>query len=232
MYIYEGQWEKICILGLYVGDILLLTNDIDMLVETKQLLFSYFYMKDLGEASYVLGIQILRDRPSCILRLSQQTSVEHILKSFNIQSCSSSKTPIVKSDRFFKGQCPQNDIERNQMKAVPYSSVVANLMYAQVFTHHDIAFVVNVLGRHLSDLSQSHWKVAKKVLRYFQGTKDLMVTYRHTDNLEVVGFSDSDYTNYVDDKKYTSGYIFMMTEGDASWKSVKQTLIVSSTIEA
>ena len=69
------------------------------------------------------------------------------------------------------------------MKGIPYSSVMGNLMYAQVCTHPDIAFVVDVLGRYLSDPGQSHWKVAKKVLRYLQGTKDLMLTYRHTDTL-------------------------------------------------
>ena len=47
-----------------------------------------------------------------------------------------------------------------------------------------------------------------------------MLTYPHTDTLEVVGFSDSDYTGYVDDKKSTSGYIFMMFEEVVSWKSV------------
>ena len=52
------------------------------------------------------------------------------------------------------------------MKAVPYSLVVGSLMYAQVCTHLDIAFVIGVLGRYLSDPGQSHWKAAKKVLRY------------------------------------------------------------------
>ena len=56
---------------LYVDDILLVANDTNLLVETKQLLFIHFDMKDLGEASYVLGIQILCNRPSSILRLSQ-----------------------------------------------------------------------------------------------------------------------------------------------------------------
>ena len=52
------------------------------------------------------------------------------------------------------------------MKAVSYFSVVGSLMYAQVCTRHDIAFVVGVLGRYFSDPSQSHWKMTKKVLRY------------------------------------------------------------------
>ena len=110
-----------------------------------------------------------------------------------MQSHSSDKAPIVKGDRFSKGRSPQNDIKKDQMKAVPYSSVVGNLMYVQVCTCPDIAFIVGVLGRYLSDSGQRHWKVAKKFLRYFQGTKDFMLTYRHTDTLEVVGFKDSNY---------------------------------------
>ena len=49
--------------------------------------------------------------------------------------------------------------------------------------------------------------MAKKVLRYLQGTKDLMLTYRRIDALEVVGFSDSDYSGCVDDKKSTFFFI-------------------------
>ena len=82
-----------------------------------------------------------------------------------MQSCFFGKTPIVKGDRFSKGQCPQNDTERDQMKVIPYSSVVGCQMYAQVCTRPDIAFVVGVLSTYLSDPSQSHWKETKKVLR-------------------------------------------------------------------
>ena len=157
-------------LVLYVDDILLASNNSDMLAETKQLLFDNFDMKDLGEASYVLGIQILRDRANGILRLSQKTYIDRILKRFNMHSCSSGKAPIVKGDKFSKAQCPQNDKERDEMKVVPYASLVGSLMYAQVCTRPDIAFVVGVLGRYLSDPGLSHWKAAKKVMRYLQGT--------------------------------------------------------------
>ena len=94
--------NKYIFLVLYVDDIFLIANDTDLLVETKQLLFSHFYMKDLGEVSYVLGIQILRNRTSGILRLSQHKYIECILKMFNMQLCSSGKAPIIKGDRFPK----------------------------------------------------------------------------------------------------------------------------------
>ena len=48
-----------------------------------------------------------------------------------------------------------------------------------------------------------------------------MLTYRRTNTLKVVGFSDFDYASFVDDKKSTSCYIFMMVEGAVSWKSFK-----------
>ena len=78
-------------------------------------------------------------------------------------------------------------------------------MYAQVCTRLDIAFVAGVLGRYLSDPGQSYWKAAKKVLRYFQGTKDLRLTYRRTDTLKVPSFSDSNYAGCLDDKKSILG---------------------------
>ena len=110
------------------------------------------------------------------------------------------------------------------MKAIAYYLVVGSLMYAKVCKRLNIAFVIYVLGRYLSDLDQSHWKATKKVLRYLQDIKNLMFTYRRTDTFEKVGFSDSDYAGCVDDKKSISSYIFMMDKGFVSWKSVKQTL--------
>ena len=56
-----------------------------------------------------------------------------------------------------------------------------------------------------------------------------MLTYRHTNILDVVGFCDADFAGCIDDKKSTMGYIFMMAGGLVSWKSVKQTLTASST---
>jgi hypothetical protein len=148
-----------------------------------------------------------------------------------MKDCSPSIAPIVKGDRFNLNQCPKNDFEREQMKNIPYASVVGSLMYAQVCTRPDIAFVVGMLGRYQSDPGIDHWRAAKKVMRYLQGTKNYMLMYRRTDNLEVIGYSDYDFVGCVDSRKSTSGYIFMMVGGAVSWRSAKQTLIATSTME-
>ncbi|KAL5823734.1 hypothetical protein ACOSQ4_021634 [Xanthoceras sorbifolium] len=224
--------SKICFLVLYVDDILLATNDKGLLHEVKQFLSENFDMKDMGEASYVIGIKIRRDRFQGILGLSQETYINKVLERFRMKDCSPSVAPIVKGDRFNLNQCPKNDLEREQMKNIPYASAVGSLMYAQVCTRPDIAFVVGMLGRYQSNPGLDHWKAVKKVMRYLQGTKDYMLMYRRTDNLEVIGYSDSDFAGCVDSRKSTSGYIFMMASGAVSWRSAKQSLTATSTMEA
>ena len=102
-YIYlRVSGSRYIILVLYVDDILLAANDTDLLLETKQMLSYNFDMKDLGEAHYVLGIEILRDRSRGILGLSQKTYIDRILKRFNLQSCALGKAPISKCDKISK----------------------------------------------------------------------------------------------------------------------------------
>ena len=71
---------KICIIVLYVDDMLLASNNMGMIHETKQFLSKKFDMKELGEASYVLGIEIHRDRSRGLLRLSQKSYIEKFLE--------------------------------------------------------------------------------------------------------------------------------------------------------
>ena len=59
-----------------------------------------------------------------------------------------------------------------------------------------------------------------------------MLTYKKTENLEVVGYSDADFAGCVDTKKSTSGYVFMLANGAISWKSSKQSLTAASMMQA
>jgi hypothetical protein len=68
IYIYaKFRCGKFIFLILYVDDILLASSDVRLLLETKSFLSSNFDMKDLGEASFVLGIEIHRDRRKGVL---------------------------------------------------------------------------------------------------------------------------------------------------------------------
>jgi hypothetical protein len=111
-----------------------------------------------------------------------------------MHKCNLTPASIVKSVKFEKFQCPRNQYEIDEMKAVPYASAVRNLMYAQVYTCPDLAFVTGMFGRYPKNSGKPHWDGVKKVLRYLQYTKGLMLTYKKSDApLEIVGYSDSDF---------------------------------------
>jgi hypothetical protein len=83
-----------------VDDILLASSEVSVLLEKKRFLSSYFEMNDLGEARFVLGIEIHRNRVKGVLGLSQKTYIEKVLKKFSMQKYSASPAPIVKGDKY------------------------------------------------------------------------------------------------------------------------------------
>ncbi|KAL1351196.1 hypothetical protein AAHE18_06G079400 [Arachis hypogaea] len=189
-------------------------------------------MKDLGDASFVLGIEILRDRSQGILGLSQKNYIEKILSRYGMKKCIPMDTPIAKGDKFSLKQCPKNDLERTAMHDKPYASALGSLMYAQVYTRPDISFIVGVLDRYLSNRGMDHWIIVKRIMRYLKRTKDYMLTYRRSENLEIIGYSDSNFVGCQDSSSSTSGCIFILAGGAIAWRSNKQTLVASSTMEA
>jgi len=229
---HKFSGSKYIFLVLYVVDILLTTNDIDMLHENKRFLSRNFEMKYLGDTFFVLGIQIHRDRSWGILGLSQMNYIEKVLKRFGMQECKSRDTPVAKGDKFNLKQFPKGNLKIQEMQKISYASVVRILMYAQVCTRPDIAYIVGVLGRYLSNPGMDHWKAAKRVMRYLKRTKYYMLTYKRSDQLEITGYSDSDFAGCLNNLRSTLGYIFMLASGVISWCSNKQTLTTSSIMVA
>ena len=116
-----------------------------------------------------------------------------------MKDCSPGLALIVKGNKFSLNQCPSNDLEREEMN-IPYASTVGSLMYAQICTRPDIAYAVGTLGRYQSNSGLKHWRAVKKVIQYIQGTKDYKHTYKRSDHLKVVGYSDSDFAGCPDSK--------------------------------
>jgi hypothetical protein len=99
---------KFIFLILYMDDILLASSDVSLLLETKRFLSSNFDMKDLGEASFILGIEIHRDRRKWVLGLSQKAYLEKLLKKFSMHACNPTPAPIVNGDKYESFQSPRN----------------------------------------------------------------------------------------------------------------------------
>ena len=86
--------SKFIFLILYVDDILLVTNGLGLLSETKRFLSNNFELKDMGDAYYVIGIEIFCDRSQGLLGLSQNAYINKVVERFRMDKCSTSPIPI------------------------------------------------------------------------------------------------------------------------------------------
>jgi len=103
--------SKFIILVPYVDDILIAANDIVLLHDVNKFLSNKFEMKDMGDASYVIRIEIFRERSQGVLGLTTKSYIKKVLERFRMKSCSSGIVPIQKRDKFSQMQCPNNDLE-------------------------------------------------------------------------------------------------------------------------
>ena len=98
--------SSIAFLILYVDDILLIGNNIEMLESVKVYLNKSFSMKDLGEAAFILGIKIYRDRSRRLIGLSQSTYLDKVLKKFKMDQSKKGFLPVLQGVKLSKTQCP------------------------------------------------------------------------------------------------------------------------------
>nr|CAE04463.2 OSJNBa0029L02.4 [Oryza sativa Japonica Group] len=140
---------------LYVDDILLIGNDIPMLKSAKTSLKNSFSMKDLGEATYILGIRIYRDRSKRLIGLSQSTYINKMLKRFNMQDSKKGFLSMSHGINLGKNQCPQTIDEQNKKSVIPYASAIGSIMYAMLCTRPDVSYALSATSRYQLDPGES-----------------------------------------------------------------------------
>ncbi|KAM3298233.1 hypothetical protein ACQJBY_039939 [Aegilops geniculata] len=126
---------------------------------------------------------------------------------------------------------PRDDGEEVLGPEVPYLSAVGALMYLANCTRPDIAFAVNLLARHSAAPTKRHWSGVKNIFRYLQGTKDLGLFFQFQKNQDsdVIGYADAGYLSDPHNARSQTGFVFLHGGTAISWKSLKQTLVATST---
>lgn len=115
----------------------------------------------------------------------------------------------------FKISKDENGIE---MDGSFFKKLIGSMMYLTA-TRPDIMYVVSLLSRYMSRPTELHHSAAKRILRYLQGTTTFDIIYRRGGSHEFIGFTDSDYARSVEDRRSTSGYVFMLSGAIVTWSS-------------
>ncbi|PNY09558.1 hypothetical protein L195_g006112, partial [Trifolium pratense] len=89
-------------------------------------------------------------------------------------------------------------------------------------------------ARFMDRPTDMHVMAVKRIMRYLKGTLGLGILYKAgaSKDLNLIGWSDSDYAGDLDDRKSTTGFVFMLGSGAISWSSKKQPIVTLSTTEA
>ncbi|GJV14320.1 retrotransposon protein, putative, ty1-copia subclass [Tanacetum coccineum] len=230
----KASGSNVVFLILYVDDILIMGNNIPRLKEVKDYLGKCFSMKDLGEAAYILGIKIYRDRSKRLIGLSQSAYIDKILKKFNMHNSKKGYLPMEVKHELSNEMCASTPEEVAYMKKVPYASAVGSIMYAVRCTRPDVAFAQNLVSRYQQNPGKLHWVAVKHILKYLRNTRDMFLVYggKPDTELNVTGFCDASWQCDKDDTKSQTGYVFVVNGGAVDWKSKKQTTIAMSATQA
>ena len=97
-------------------------------------------------------------------------------------------------------------------------------------TRPNICYSIGIVSRYQSNLGREHWTVVKHILKYLRRTRDYMLVY-HGDELTPIGYIDFDFQSDADLRKSTSGYVSTLGGAAISWRNIKQSCIVDSTVE-
>ncbi|KAA0063352.1 gag/pol protein [Cucumis melo var. makuwa] len=188
-------------------------------------------MKDLGEAQFVLSIQIFRDHKNKTLALSQDSYIDEIVIKYSMQNSKRGLLPFWHGVTLSKEQCPKTPQEVEEMRHIPYASGVGSLMYAMLCTRPDICYAVGIVSRYQSNPGLAHWTAVKTILKYLRRTRDYILVYNSKD-LILTGYINSDFQSDRDSRKSTSGSVFTLNGGAIVWRSAKQGCITNFTMEA
>ena len=109
--------RNVAFIVLYVDDILIIGDSIPLLESVKAWLCKCFSMKDLGEAQFILGIKIYRDRANRLIGLSQDTYIDKVLQRFDMIDSKKGLLPMTTGTILNKGQSPTTDVEKDKMSS-------------------------------------------------------------------------------------------------------------------
>ena len=147
-----------------------------------------FPMTDLGLLSQFLGLEI--DQTKHGIKVHQSKYALDFLNKFNMKECKPSKTPFLSGVKL--EEAGSSPMVNNTM----YRQLIGCLLYLK-HTRPDISYAVSVASRYMDQPHEIHWKAAKRILNFVQGTRTHGIFYKAKSDLDLIGFNNIDWILYT-----------------------------------
>ena len=222
--------KDVIIVVVYVDDLTIASSDMVLMRKLKKQLNDRFEMKDLGEISFLLGMEIKRDRKRRLMTISQSKYIKDVLRQFNMLDCDAVSLPYVASLDLKKATIPQ---DKELARRMPYRALVGSINHIARTTRPELSFITRVLAKFLCCYDKSHWVAGLRVLRYLKGTSRMGLLFRSKSKDIVYDIlTDASFANQDENLKSVTGYVLIMATAAIVWKSVTQHNITKSTMES
>ncbi|XP_016185969.1 uncharacterized protein LOC107627658 [Arachis ipaensis] len=169
-------------------------------------------MTDMGLMSYFLGIKVLRKDDEIFI--SQMKYANDILKKFQMEHSKPVLTPVEEKFKLL------GEDKGRTVNPTYYKILIGSLRYLTA-TRPDIVFGVRLLSRFMEEPCTNHLQTAKRILRYIKGTLNDGIYYQNTNEINLVGYTNSDWAEDIETRKSISGFVFHLGSIVISWSSKK-----------
>jgi len=243
LYFYSKD-EEICIISLYVDDLIIAGSNKEVTNRVKTCLKRRYAMKDLGDVDEILGCKVKVNLYLGTITIQQRKYTEDILSKYLDKEITWTDTPAVTKPVLSKLQGPVDESERNTMQNIPYREVIGSLLWLSLGTRPDITFAVSQVAKFSANPGPDHWTAVIRILRYLHGTRTLGLTYksglllgteesiRTIEEMIPTGFVDADYARDTDSRRSCTGFIYFLSEAPISWQTRQQPSVALSTMES
>ncbi|UYV79312.1 hypothetical protein LAZ67_17002102 [Cordylochernes scorpioides] len=209
---------------LYVDD-MLLANDSEIIIQnTVKTLEKEFEIKNLGDPTQFIGIEISRNREGELL-LSQKNKIQELVERYNLQEAKPTFTPM---ENGYPGISDEKLLPNN----VQYQQLIGSLLYLSVVSRPDIAAPVCILSSRNQNPRNCDWNAAKRIVRYLKTTKELELRISNQKPPTLEAYSDATWASDNTDRKSLSGNLFLLGSNPISWMTGKQGCVSLSSTEA
>lgn len=230
---YKGSGRDIFLVSSHVDDLLMAASKEKIDEFLAALKTEGIEVSAQGELTYLLNMQVERDRANKTVTLHQSSYVRTLLENFHMDKATPLSTPMTPNVHLSKSDPDKTTGTRNA-KTERYSELIGSLLYLSNTVRPDISAHVGQLSRFLSCPKEHHWNEAVHILRYLKGQPNLGITFdgKVSRANQVHGFADSDLSGCNDTGRSTGGYVFLMNGAAISWSSKRQPVVAQSTAEA
>ena len=207
---------SILILLVYVDDILIASNNVEVVNAFKVFLDDKFKLKDLGILKYFLGLEVARTKKGINLR--KRKFILELLSDTSLLASKPANVPMDQSTKF------RSSMGEDVLDPSLYRRIIGKLLYLTL-TKPDICYSMHKLSQFMSSPKILHLQAAYKVLKYLKKIPRQGLFLSASSELRLKAYCDADWAACPDTRKSVLGFCVFLGNSLISWKCKKQQVV-------